>query len=595
MLVEVDDVDLGEEVRVVVFEMRDEHGGDFVEAEQHDVPVDVVAALFMHFARVALGIALAAKDPPAGPAQQAVELVVLPDHHRRQNGHDGEGPNDDGERVLLDVALVLPQTADHQGEFADLRQVDRGHCGQAVAPSEHVHDQEDTNPSHNQDGERDQESLSDDRERGRGDLHPQAHEEQRDEEVPDVLDLAVELGAVGERRQRDAGDEGRELHGQADEGQGREGAHEEAPRQRDHQHQLHGPRRVREDGWHHKLRVPQGDDDQGNDHAEREEDAQHLWALQVGLDGQHHDRPNVLEDQDAHREAAGGGVHLRVLGEQLDDDHGRGDRAGHADVHRREVALPEGEAGDGLEPHEDARHDDGAEWELEQARADDDPAHLEELADVELEPDHEEQEDQAQGAELLDVREAVHDVHAVRADEHAANEVPEDQRQVDEGDEERRQAGGGEAERHLDEHQRCVAAQAAVRRVPGGVGRVGRVGEVGGPGDQDEHDPAQCDEVDEGLLPQPHGQGAAQEHVDVGRGVEGVAMGRRSGHPRCRMWSACVGRLARARARDHLVQLLGVGGEGRERGVRILGRPRLFFGVLGIHAALLPHRFDDAL
>ena len=58
--------------------------------------------------------------------------------------------------------------------------------------------------------------------------------------VTDILDLPVELRAVGERGQRYTGNQGGQLHSHAHPGQLRGDTHEETPRQGEHQPQLQG-------------------------------------------------------------------------------------------------------------------------------------------------------------------------------------------------------------------------------------------------------------------------------------------------------------------------------------------------------------------
>mmetsp|Transcript_159759 Transcript_159759/g.512693 ORF Transcript_159759/g.512693 Transcript_159759/m.512693 type:complete len:434 (-) Transcript_159759:509-1810(-) len=419
------------------------------------------------------------------------------------------------------MAEVYPQAADDQSELTDLRQVDGGHGRESVAALETEDDREDADPSDDQHDDGHQEGLADGADRGDRNLHAEAHEKERDEKVSDVLDLAVELCTVREGRQRHAGDQGCQLHGQPDEGQRGEAAHEEAPSEGDDEHQLDGSRSEDEYRRHHELRIAQGHHDEHRDEPEGLEQFEGLGFREVGLDGEDHDGPDVLEDQNADRQPPGRGVHLGEFCEELHHDHGRGEAAGHADVNGGILTSSPTQA-EGLQAHEEPGHNARAQWEREQACQDHNPPHLEELGDVELKADHEEHEDHAQGAELRDLLLAFYDVEADGSDEHAAEQVPEDERQLQEVHQEGDEAGAGQAEGNVDQQHRGFAAQHAVLSVRFRLA-VARVAQMCGPGDQHEDNATERDRVDHSLLDPGHRQGAAQDHGNVRRGLQGVS------------------------------------------------------------------------
>mmetsp|Transcript_36944 Transcript_36944/g.83929 ORF Transcript_36944/g.83929 Transcript_36944/m.83929 type:complete len:536 (+) Transcript_36944:521-2128(+) len=370
---------------------------------------------------------LLAPDAVPEPHQEDVQLAVVTDEVGGRDGEESEGPDDDCHGVPLDMLERDAHVADDQGKLAHLREVDRRERGQATPASQPHDHREDAQPSEHQYDHGHEHRLRDHGDGWHGDLHAQAGEEEGDEEVPDELDLPVELRAVGEGGQGDACDERRQLHGEVDEGEDRGAADEEAPGQGEHEHELDAPGGVEEHGGHHELCVCQGDGDEHPDHDEGLEDAQDLGAVEVGLDRQDHDGPDVLEDEDADGQPACGRAHLALLAEHLGDDHRGGDAGGHADVHGREGARAEGEAR-GLQAHEEGDHDAGADGVLEEASEEHDLAHLQQLLDVQLHADHEEQEDEAQLAELRDVVVAVHDAQHLRAHQHATEQVAQDQR-----------------------------------------------------------------------------------------------------------------------------------------------------------------------
>mmetsp|Transcript_77180 Transcript_77180/g.194086 ORF Transcript_77180/g.194086 Transcript_77180/m.194086 type:complete len:230 (-) Transcript_77180:62-751(-) len=203
MLVEIDHVQLCEQMRAVVLTMSDQHGGHLVEAQEDDVAVNVVGTLFLGARRVAVDGGAPAEGALRGAGEDAVDRVVVADHEGRQDGEEREGPDQDGEGVLVDVPVGHAQAADHEGELRDLGEVDRRDCAQSLPTTEQIDHREDADPTHDQHDDRDEASLPDGiYARGR-DLHAEADEEEGDEEVPDVLDLSIELRAIRECRQGD--------------------------------------------------------------------------------------------------------------------------------------------------------------------------------------------------------------------------------------------------------------------------------------------------------------------------------------------------------------------------------------------------------
>ncbi len=84
---------------------------------------------------------------------------------------------------------------------------------------------------------------------------------------------------------------------------------------------------------HHRKHAEHDDADEG------QQDRHQLGVFDVGLDQDHHDHPDVLEDQHAQGQAARFGIQLEVFLEQLDHQQGRRTGDHHAQVQRRVDAF----------------------------------------------------------------------------------------------------------------------------------------------------------------------------------------------------------------------------------------------------------------
>mmetsp|Transcript_72900 Transcript_72900/g.225440 ORF Transcript_72900/g.225440 Transcript_72900/m.225440 type:complete len:377 (-) Transcript_72900:461-1591(-) len=306
--VDVDDVDPLKDPGVPNLELSDEQRSDFVEAEENDVPVLFLEDLFplifvrdVQGASSAQGWHRALHDADHGTHN----LLVVADGTTVEDRQNDERPHHDRHCCFLDVAkaaaLEDAHAADDDGELADLRDVDRGEGGDPRLAAHGQEEPEYADPPYRQHDHHDQDGLRDDIHFGHGHVHPDAGEEERDEKVPDVLDLAVEVLAVGEGGQGAACNDRGELHGEAHEGQDRRAADEEAPGEREHEHQLDALGGVQQDGGHHELRVRQRYGDEDDDHEQVLHDLPDVGLMHSGLNGKHHNRPDVLAHEDAIR------------------------------------------------------------------------------------------------------------------------------------------------------------------------------------------------------------------------------------------------------------------------------------------------------
>ena len=257
---------------------------------------------------------------------------------------------------------------------------------------------------------------------GHRDLHAQRDEEEGHEEVADAGRLGDHVKAVGEGRKADPGDQRAHLAREPD--QAGDGRQEEAPGEGADEHQL-----GRLGDSAEEVREQVLGDDQAGQHERRafqqaQRERKQGRALEVGLDGQHGHRPEVLDDEDAERDPARQGVELELVVEQLDHDQGAAEAHRRRQVEERVVALMAAEA----EGVEEAEAERDADRHLQGAGQQDRRAGRGQLLEVDLEPDDEEQEDQADLGHRRDAGLVGDEVEDVRPDDDPGQEVGEDQR-----------------------------------------------------------------------------------------------------------------------------------------------------------------------
>mmetsp|Transcript_135233 Transcript_135233/g.337363 ORF Transcript_135233/g.337363 Transcript_135233/m.337363 type:complete len:521 (-) Transcript_135233:140-1702(-) len=370
VFVEVDDVERPQEFRCLSLELCNQHKGDLVETEEHDLSVLILLTVTMrNGGRAPQGLLHDTGDP-------GVEHVVVLDHQSAGNAQDREDEDHDLQGFLVDMAVRHTEGANHEGKLPELREVDRRDACRPGVAAERPCRKEDANPASQDEHQGDEDAEDDIDELGHWEHHPHSGKEQDEEEVADVLDLAVEVGAVRESAQRRACDKRGDLHWKADDRQDGTRADEETPRERQDQHELDTLRSVKQHGGHHELRVEQRTHDQDPDHGEGLDNAHWAGSGDIGLKSQHNDSPNVLAQQHSHAEPAGDRVQLALLAQQLDHDHRRRQRRRDAAVHRGIVASAEVHARL-LESHEDERRDEGADRKLQEPSDDGHLAHLE--------------------------------------------------------------------------------------------------------------------------------------------------------------------------------------------------------------------------
>src|SRR5688500_11789022 len=103
--------------------------------------------------------------------------------------------------------------------------------------------------------------------------------------------------------------------------------------------------------------------------------------MQIGLEGEKNDRPDILKYQDAEGDAPGQGRELEFVVEQLDDDQRAAERQSHGQIEPVEVGATQREAHEGRQGYAEP------DTQKELADADDQqcPPGAGELSEIDLE------------------------------------------------------------------------------------------------------------------------------------------------------------------------------------------------------------------
>jgi hypothetical protein len=374
--------------------------------------------------------------------------------------------------------VVGRQGQQHEAELAGLRQVqagaqrDAGGGAEGLGQRRHQRQLE----QHRQQRQQQHQRPLAQRLRGVED-HADGDEEEPEQHVvegPDVgLDLMLEFG-LGDQH---AGNEGAEREGEA--GMlGQPGEAERDQQQVEHEQLLAlASRHERQPPAHHALAA----DQQHREQRRRLQAGEPQLARQFGRRraerrDQHQQRHHgqVLEQQHAHHAAAVLGLELEPLGEHLDDDR----RAAHRQrAAERDGALPaelprtgvaHAEPGEGGAEQEVADHGrQHGQRDLAEAEAEDEPAHALQLGQVELEPDDEHQEHDAEFAQVAHAGRVGGERHRVRADDDADREIADHRRQLEGAAEDHAGHRGDEIQQHQfqrDGHAARVVGEASRSR-----------------------------------------------------------------------------------------------------------------------------------
>jgi hypothetical protein len=206
-----------------------------------------------------------------------------------------------------------------------------------------------------------------------------------------------------------------------------------------------------------KAAEPEDDHDSEYRLAERQDQGKADMLLGLGAEDADHEENRhhgeVLEEEDREAGAADRARQLAPLDQELHDDRGRGQREAGAQHDRggRAVAeLPGDQADDGAR-----------DQHLERAEAEDQAAHLPQARERQLEPDHEEEEDDAELGQTPDAVEIVDhhigerldpvgdEAEAEGADQGADQEIAEHRADPEAVEHRHDDPGGDEEDDHL--------------------------------------------------------------------------------------------------------------------------------------------------
>ena len=148
-----------------------------------------------------------------------------------------------------------------------------------------------------------------------------------------------------------------------------------------------------------------------------------LLALEEhGQEHQHQHREQILDDQPANGNVASRGVELLVVGQYAEEDHSAGDGHGQAEDQPRCPAPSQG--------HGDATPQHGRGHALAQGTRDGDLTDRHQFVEMELQPDAEHQQDDADMSQFLGQMLIGHEAGRMRANGDSCQEVANDGRQV---------------------------------------------------------------------------------------------------------------------------------------------------------------------
>mmetsp|Transcript_15007 Transcript_15007/g.58786 ORF Transcript_15007/g.58786 Transcript_15007/m.58786 type:complete len:626 (+) Transcript_15007:2270-4147(+) len=379
-------------------------------------------------------------------------VAVHHDDRRDEHGQHHAGQHR-ADPALGDQVLLLAQRQQHEAELAGLRQeqarAQRRAGGRAEQPRQ---------PG-------DQRRFGQHRQRGQQDhqppavhqrmpvqLHADGDEEQAEQHVVEGPDVGLHLVLVFGLGDQHAGDEGAQRQAQA----GMLGQPGQA--QRDQQQVEHeelvalAPRHQREPPAHQLLAAIE---QQGQQHHRLEpgpgQGLGHLATAAVQRRDQHQQRHHgqVLEQQHAHHQPAMRALQLQPLGQQLDDDGGRAHRH-RRPQHQRALPAQLPAAAQHREPgHQQriAQHRaaDG-QHHLHQAQAEHGGLERAQLGQVELQPDDEHQEHDAELGEIFDAGRVVREGQGIRPDQHPHRQITQHRRQLQRAAGHHTQHGGHEVE-----------------------------------------------------------------------------------------------------------------------------------------------------
>ena len=262
------------------------------------------------------------------------------------------------------------------------------------------------------------------------DGHADAHEEQRQQEAAERLDVGLELVPVVQFGEQNAGEEGAQRHRHAGLLHEQRRAQYDEQRGRRHHFARVGLRQQPEERIEQVLAGHDDERDGAHDprHGAQFVDKSGRRAVGPGREQRQHREQrhhrHVLEQQDGEGALAVVLLELAALVQDLQRDGGRRHREREARDHGAAPAEQAAVVGDGADHQRRHR-------ELRRAEAEDGAAHGDELAEFELEPDQEQQHHHAELGDRDDALGRSEGRDAVGTDDHAGDQVGYDGREAE--------------------------------------------------------------------------------------------------------------------------------------------------------------------
>ena len=284
------------------------------------------------------------------------------------------------------------------------------------------------------------------------DGHADAHEEQREQQAAERLDVGFELMAVGRFGEQHAGKERAERHRHADDLHQQRGAEHDQQRGRGHHLARAGPRKQAEERIEQIAAREHQRGDRAGDQRGRARGLGHAHVrARFGARGhQRHQREqrhhrHVLEQQDREGALAVILLQMAALLQDAQRDRGGGERQRKAGDQR---AAPVEQAGEQRQPRDGEPGDE----HLRDAEAENVAPHGEQAVQLQFEPDQEQQHHHAELGDAEDALRSREKAEPVGADDHPDDQVGDDRGEPGEARERHADHQGGEQhEREAEE------------------------------------------------------------------------------------------------------------------------------------------------
>ncbi len=235
-----------------------------------------------------------------------------------------------------------------------------------------------------------------------------------------LVTFAVTSSAYGNVESATPGDEGAHFAREAEER--REFGDHETPRDGAHEHELRQARHALEERREHEAAHRERCGDEEYDASAGLEKRDGLEVVQAFLDGEEEDDEEVLQHEQTQRHAAGQGIEFALVVEHLDDDDRTAQGGSDAEVKCVPFSAGDREA----QRPEERDTDHAAADDLRDRAHEDRTARADDFLQIDLEADHEKQEEETEFGDGLDRVLVVDEAKPHRADGEAAYEIGED-------------------------------------------------------------------------------------------------------------------------------------------------------------------------